>query len=219
MRNILLAATLLVAVPMAQQAHAATITVGGPLTLLSLGYGGGGGLVNSNPIAFDHGSISFTPDLYDPKAGLYSGSVSVAKSPFLDTRDYLVAQAGDPATISFAGLQTKFGLLWGTVDTYNELDFYNDSVSSSVPVYTISGGGLPLPGNFTYGTDAAYVTISGIGPFDRVVAVDYGQPAFEFAIDPVPEPRGISLLGLGIVTLGTIREIRRNGGRSNSVVG
>jgi hypothetical protein len=200
----------------AQQADAApTVTITGPLTLLNLGSGLGNGFQNSNSIAFDHGTIDFTNvDNAAPQAGLYSGSVTnVALSPYPGggAANYLVAQGKsggvqDTVTIRLAAKQTMFGLLWGSVDTYNTLDFYDNGALTD----TVTGAELAVRGIATNGTQSAYVMISGLKPFDQVVAVDYDQPAFEFMPDPVPEPRSIALLSLGVLGLALVHRVKRS---------
>jgi hypothetical protein len=226
LRPSFLAAATAVALPLLLPIQAEAlpvITVTGSLVLLDLGSGTGGGYQNSSSIAFDHGSIDFSNPDYpiQPSAGLYSGSASFAKSPFgSGVADYLVAQGKnsnkgpvlDTVTLAFTGEQTSFGLLWGTIDTYNELDFYHGSTLTD----TVTGGELAAFGVAVDGSQSAYVKIEGLGPFDRVVAVDHDRPAFEFVPDPVPEPSGIALLSLGLAALGAIRAARKRGAGTSS---
>jgi len=191
--------------------QAATITVGGPLSLPDLnsltadnGYLPAGTTpdsIGNESFVFNNSSSAY------PEAGVYAGTFpNIAVSPYggQSQNKYLVAQAADTVTISLGGTYTEFGLLWGTVDSYNRLDFYNGGTL----VDSVSGADV-LPGSDN-GTQNVTVMISGLPAFDTVVAVDSGQPAFEFVPDaPVPEPTGVALFGVGLLGLGFTQLRRR----------
>jgi hypothetical protein len=178
--------------------------------LSSLAAPGIAGLRSVNPFSFTGGSISFlNAAASGPQAGIYQGSVTnIALSPYPgasggDPRNYLVAQANDDVVLNLNSLQTSFSLLWGSVDTYNQLQFIGPGGSQ-----VVTGG--DLLGIPTNGSTSAYVTISGLDPFYQIKAIDIGQPAFEFVPDPVPEPFSMTLLGVGLLGIGFIRHRRRN---------
>jgi len=128
----------------------------------------------------------------------------------------------EPITVS--DLDSSFGFYWGSIDSYNTVDFYSGGES----VYTFTGdhlaGLLGTDNSPNYGTDQ-YVNFfadwgegdflaaeGGWGPmFDSVKFSSEGGVAFEVAVAQaeVPEPAAIGLLGLGLLSLGFGRR-RRN---------
>lgn len=87
--------------------------------------------------------------------------------------------AGAEAELVFGTLQSYFGILWGSVDDYNTLTFYNGLVSVGTIVGTqvdaVATGDQGVLGTF-------YVNIDSSLPFDRVVAT---STAFAFEFDDV----------------------------------
>lgn len=167
---------------------------------LSLGNAGGtsGGL-----------GVSFTGD-----AGVVTGALSGKyAAPWVsggngtafgnangaDLSRYLSTGLGT-VTLTMPGETNYLGLLWGSVDGYNSLTFYD----GATPVGSITGSTVTGSPNGNQGVNGTYyVNISSTLNFNRVVASSSGY-AFEFdnvAYNPasVPEPATLGLMGLGFL--------------------
>jgi hypothetical protein len=71
----------------------------------------------------------------------------------------LAVEGGGTATFRFNAPQSYFGLLWGSVDTYNALSFYD---ASGDLIATVGGAGAGADGNQgAAGTD--YVNVFSDG--------------------------------------------------------
>lgn len=189
----------------------------------NLALGGAGGLLASGI------TVSFVTDgkaVQGSASGLYappylSGNNGVGFGnpgvPGQDTTRYLTSgknnqttQLGS-ATLQFATPITYFGLLWGSIDSYNTLTLYNgNSVIGTIIGSQVSD---PAAGNQQI-AGTHYVNIYSDLAFDRVVATS-SQYAFEFdnvAFAPVPEPATLLAGALLLLPFGasTLRRFRKN---------
>jgi hypothetical protein len=132
-----------------------------------------------------------------------------------DTTVYVTAGGipGSSATFLLPGDELYFGLLWGSVDTYNTLEFF-DSSNNSVGTITGVQVGIATGDQGQGGT--YYVNVTSDVAFNRVVATSSSH-AFEIdnlAFNPTiptdaPEPITLSLFGAGLAGLGLVRRRRK----------
>jgi hypothetical protein len=122
-----------------------------------------------------------------------------------DYLDYLSVKAGGNATFVFTDTRSSFGLQWGSVDTYNTIEFFLGAASQGAftgthidllaPTLILNSGNQGVNGS-------AYVTFSG--QFDKVVLTS-SQNSFE--VDNISVPDGgstLALLGGALVLVGAV---------------
>ena len=150
-------------------------------------------------------------------APYFSGSTAsyFGESPTTgaDTTPFIAISGGGTAKFTFSGPQNYFGLLIGSIDSYNTLSFY-DSANSLIG--TISGSNLMGPSFGYYGdrgiNGTVYVNITSSTPFSSVVLA---TPTSSFEFDDVayanvvPEPTTCALAALGLGTLGLVCRKKR----------
>ena len=121
-------------------------------------------------------------------SGIVVGSSSVTAAPFVgplpgvrDTTNYLSIGSNGTETITFASEKNAFGLYWGSLDTYNTIEFYDGT--TLVASYTGSDI-LPLFPTGNQGSFASngYVEFSGLHSFNKVVL---GSSSNAFEIDNI----------------------------------
>ena len=138
-----------------------------------------------------------------------------------DASTYL--STGDASiSLVFANPQTYFGLLWGSIDGYNSLEFYNGANS----VGRLRGRDVIASPNGDQGVNGTlYVNVNSTLAFDKVIARSSSY-AFEFdnvsfgarrstLRESVPAPQSGVLLGLGLIAAAglTHRSLRRKSRR------
>lgn len=153
------------------------------VSTVSFGSSASTGLISNAAIIEGSGSEAATIS-FSGTSGLYSGSTSgVSAAPFTTsgpaTNEYLVAQPKGAVTISYASQQQYFGLLWGSVDSYNTLTFYNGSQE----VGQLTGSAITTNANGDKGASGSYfVNANFIGVTYNTVVATSTIPAFEFGL-------------------------------------
>jgi len=129
-----------------------------------------------------------------------------------DATTYLTTGIGS-VTLTMPGEENYLGLLWGSVDGYNTLSFYDGSTL----IGSVTGTDVTSNANGDQGQFGTfYVNITSTENFDRVVATSSSY-AFEFdnvAYKPsaVPEPSSFVLALAGGIGMLTYKQMRRKRG-------
>jgi hypothetical protein len=152
------------------------------VNLLDLGTGNGAGLVSQQTVNFGSGSSAGSIS-YSGTSGIYMGNVTgITAAPWtptgIESRNYFATQPGGAITINYAQNQQYFGIMWGSVDSYNSLSFYNNNQL----VESVSGRDVtrnPNGSQAATGTYFANFNFTSDASFNRVV-FSSSTPAFEF---------------------------------------
>lgn len=117
------------------------------------------------------------------------------------TAGYTAVMANSSATYIFGGSNTALSFLWGSVDSFNSLQFF----SGAVLVDSLSGGAV-ISGGADQGFGRSTIDITTMAAFDSVVFTSTSF-SFEYAniqVSAVPLPAGLPLYGAGIAVLGFV---------------
>jgi hypothetical protein len=155
------------------------------------------------------GNIAFagTAIIANNAAGTSAG---ISATPAGDATNYMSIRGGMSETLTFSGNQNKFGLYWGSIDSYNSIAFY--SGGNVNPFLTLFGDtlnavpALGFNGDQSGALTNAYVTFTDL-TFDKIVLASSGN-SFEFDnisygnVGPVPEPSTWAMMLLGFAGIG-----------------
>ncbi len=208
-----------IALMTAAGASAATVNLIATSTQGTDGAGNQADVFAPNHFAYTNGGASWDTDpTWTPPPG---NEGSISQSPFnntslSETRSYFSVindgapgeggGAASPATLSFGKEQTAFNMLWGSIDSYNEIEF--KSGSSTVATWTGTNivDTFTLDGNSPTFEQVALLRFDIADGFDSVEFRSVGSNSFEFALAPVPLPAGGLLL---LTALGGVAALRR----------
>lgn len=165
-----------------------------------------------------------TAAVLNPTASATSGQVfqnvsnsisSLRRSPWQGTNStvdftdgdawYSSVSAGASATYDFQTLQNSLSFVWGSPDTYNDLDI---ELIAGSNILSLNGSSMFPPG--TQGANSAFVQISNV-LFDRIVFRS-GTNAFEYAnlaTSEVPVPAAAWLFGSALLGLAGVKSRNR----------
>jgi hypothetical protein len=181
---------------------------------------------NTSDVTIGALTVKFTGGTSQPVAGAAGGFYA---PPYLsgnngdgfgsqttgaDTTTYLSTGIGS-VELDFNTSELYLGVLWGSVDTYNTIAFYNGATE----LQSFTGGDILAGANGDQGVNGTlYVNFMSNTGFDRVVftstqyAFEFDDVAYNQAIPrtvPSPEPVTLSLFGAGLAGLGMARRRRR----------
>jgi hypothetical protein len=129
--------------------------------------------------------------------------------------------SGHSETLTFLGNRTSFGLYWGSIDNYNEIQFFSGSNITQFFGNTLNAQpAVGATGNQTDLSSNAYIMFTDL-TFDKVVLSSSGN-SFEFdnvqvgggerlnQIGSVPEPSSWAMMVLGFASVGFMTYRRKS---------
>ena len=113
--------------------------------------------------------------------------------------------ANNAATLSFGQtVLNAFTFIWGSVDSYNSVDFQLNGVSQTLLTSLVLN-----PAGFPTTLGAIFVEVTGIS-FNSIVFTSTNQEALEVSfLAAVPLPAGVLLLGSALAGLGFLGRRRK----------
>jgi hypothetical protein len=202
---------------------AAKIAEASPITITDSPTGPISGAVYDNlntttasPIVSFTGSANYVTGLsaynYAPPVLSNGNGTMFGNSNGTDTSRYIAVEGGGSAKFLFGATQTYFGLLWGSVDSFNTLSFYDNSTL----IGAVTGSAVTSSANGDRtASGTLYVNINSTLPFNTVIAsstansFEFDNVAYKATPTAVPEPTSLMMFGTGLGLLGLILWRRR----------
>ena len=148
--------------------------------------------------------LSTTGTIANVQRSPYEGT-AIASTPY----SALAVGGSGPSSATYNIGAFNVGLLWGSPDSYNFIDFYTGLNGTGTLIRTVTGTDLVPPATTAFGFDFVTFTSNG-GQIGSIVLRDSGQAAFEFSdIAPVPIPGALPLFATGLGGLCLLMRGRR----------
>lgn len=181
-----------------------TQSSGNQAHLFASGYAGNtpaGAIFSDDPLVTAPGNVS----------GVYQSPFN--NTPLLTTQDFFsVGAVGanggvpSPLTLTLGSPVDSFSILWGSIDSYNTIEFFSGAASLMAFTGTDIINEFALGGTPVNYEQVALLRFTDFGQGGLTsVKFSSSQAAFEFALAPVPLPASALLLfgalgGLGVIS-------------------